>query len=295
MSLRRRQAPHAPAPEAGGGTLPALSRATLHRHGADRLVRPGVFPTVGPVWTTKGSAPRTGERASLQGRSGPGGAPGARLPADASGAPRHSLARPRRSARGRDGPVALDFGLRGELRPKHDASLPDHDSLLDSAAHPHEAELRDGDLDALAWLRVRIGGCPMDEYGESAPVTEAATTRGVQHSCEERPKEWVLLAQWLPDVSGWEDAHWAIARRDVVARRSEKAEVSMFLPSGRPGCSHTRSRRLRGSDRLRPQPGRAAAFRLLGAASRGAPSCRASSYARSPRVPTPAPARGVRR
>ncbi|MDF4251597.1 DUF1963 domain-containing protein [Streptomyces sp. WMMB303] len=129
----------------------------------------------------------------------------------------------------------------GELRLRHDVSLPDHDSLVDPAAHPHAGELReawrevrDTDLNLTKWSQIQLDGYAMDEYGELDPVQAAARAAAADHPAHvdvARPEDWVLLAQWHPDIDDWESAvvHWSLARQDVAARRFDRTDVSMFF------------------------------------------------------------------
>ncbi|WP_432107771.1 DUF1963 domain-containing protein [Streptomyces sp. AA1529] len=129
----------------------------------------------------------------------------------------------------------------GELRLRHDISLPDHDSLVDPAEHPHAGALREAwrqvrgaDLHLTKWSQIQLDGYATDEYGELDPVQAAARAAAADHPAHvdvARPEDWVLLAQWHPDIDGWESAvvHWSVARQDVAAHRFERTDVSMFF------------------------------------------------------------------
>ncbi|GGM15045.1 hypothetical protein GCM10010129_69110 [Streptomyces fumigatiscleroticus] len=136
----------------------------------------------------------------------------------------------------------LDAQLREELRLRYDVSLPDHDEIIDAAEHPHAKELREAwsevrgeDLRLTKWSQLQIDGYAMDEYGDVDPVVSSARWAAEEKDRPEsggtpRPEDWVLLAQWHPDISGWESAivYWAIARQDLAARRFDQVYVSMF-------------------------------------------------------------------
>ena len=140
----------------------------------------------------------------------------------------------------------LDSELEGELRLRHGFSLPDHDSIIDTAQHPYARELREawsevrsGDLDLTKGTQLQIGGYATDEYGELDPVTMSAElaaeaeTKGHRPGSGEMtpPEDWALLAQWIPGIDGLEGAfvHWAIRRQDVAARRFDRGYASMFF------------------------------------------------------------------
>ncbi len=137
----------------------------------------------------------------------------------------------------------LDLQLREELRLRYDVSLPDHDSIVDPAEHPRAKELREAwsevrgeDLRLTKWSQLQIDGYAMDEYGEVDPVASSAWWAAEEEDRPDsgeppRPEDWVLLAQWHPDISGWEGAfvYWAITRQDVAARRFDQVYVSMFF------------------------------------------------------------------
>jgi hypothetical protein len=134
--------------------------------------------------------------------------------------------------------------LQGELRLRFDISLPDHDDIIDTVEHPYAAELRE------VWGEVRgedlegfddtlhIGGYAFGCPGDYNPVTSSARQAeywekdGLRPASAEptRPEDWVLLAEWQPSISGWEDAvfHWSISRQDVAARRFDRAYVFVW-------------------------------------------------------------------
>ncbi|WP_223190643.1 DUF1963 domain-containing protein [Nonomuraea terrae] len=141
-----------------------------------------------------------------------------------------------------DGPVVGHFG--GPLMLPADVTDPRRGQHLiasiDLAALPEDATGLPLPPDGRLLLFAHPDGlAAIDEYGELDPVTSSATwaakseEQGIRPGTGERanPADWVLLAQWLPAISGLEGAfvHWAIRRQDVGARRFDRVYVTMFF------------------------------------------------------------------
>ncbi|MFE7620229.1 DUF1963 domain-containing protein [Streptomyces sp. NPDC057496] len=133
-----------------------------------------------------------------------------------------------------------------ELRLAYDFSLPDNEVIIDPVAHPHAGELRQAwsevrqqDWRLLGGSHLQVDGYSTDPYGEDDPITAsallAARRAGEPASGRadpwERPRseDWALLAQWhgVGLVDG--DVYWTIARKDVAARRFDRAAVLGFF------------------------------------------------------------------
>jgi hypothetical protein len=137
---------------------------------------------------------------------------------------------------------------RAELRLRYDLSLPDNEVLIDPVAHPHAKELRQAWSDVLYEdghhrheTHLQIDGYSRDSYGEDDPITASAAMAAGRAGKPEggraspwarpRPDDWALLAQWyggVLDLGGLRiggDVFWTIARKDVEARRFDRATV----------------------------------------------------------------------
>ncbi len=66
----------------------------------------------------------------------------------------------------------------------------------------------------------------MQEVMDVNPVHQAAIRTGETMDMG----DWVLLADWAPDIRDREGfyVHWAIRRQDLVARRFDRVSVDMF-------------------------------------------------------------------
>jgi hypothetical protein len=73
---------------------------------------------------------------------------------------------------------------------------------------------------------VQVGGHAMQEVMDVNPVHQAA----LQADETGDLGDWLLLADWVPDIEGSEGfyAHWAIRRQDLVARRFDRVAVDLF-------------------------------------------------------------------
>jgi hypothetical protein len=132
--------------------------------------------------------------------------------------------------------------IQGELRLTYNVSLPDHNSIIDTAEHPYADELRQIDPggeegEPTDWAhQLHIGGYANDAYREQDPVTSSARKAAAAERAGYRPgsgeptspEDWVLLAQFLPDIGGLENlwVHWTIRRQDLVARRLDRVYVT---------------------------------------------------------------------
>lgn len=143
----------------------------------------------------------------------------------------------------------LDFEneLRGELRLKPNASLPNHAFLddevtIDLAEHSRAEELREvwqevwvGDWSAYKGPHLQLGGYASDTEGWGDPVVNCAWWARKHSPAAEIVEEahlqdWVLLAEWHPAMTGLEMAtmYWAIRRQDLVERHFDRAAVTMY-------------------------------------------------------------------
>ncbi|KES04876.1 hypothetical protein BU52_22810 [Streptomyces toyocaensis] len=89
-----------------------------------------------------------------------------------------------------------------------------HDALLDVCASGFPAG---------GW--VQVGGHPKHESMDTNPVESVAI-----HADETGDlRDWVLLAEWHPNIEGREglSLHWAIRRQALAARRFDLVEVTM--------------------------------------------------------------------
>ncbi|MEU4807223.1 hypothetical protein [Actinosynnema sp. NPDC023587] len=136
----------------------------------------------------------------------------------------------------------------GELRLATNVSLP-HSGIKDVPEPPYSVPLpghpRSEELVAVWWETrgkiasdgpLQIGGYGTDESGLD-PVTSAAEIAADAERAGYRPTaeppdadDWVLLADWYPDVRGLEGTtvHWAIPRADLAARRFERTHVTTY-------------------------------------------------------------------
>jgi hypothetical protein len=128
----------------------------------------------------------------------------------------------------------------GELRLTTDASLPFHGSRAKATARGWRGE----DLPWAPYRRVhdrlwnvgvhgfpaggwvQIGGHAKEECIDVNPVESAA----IQADETGDLGDWVLLADWTPGIEGREgfSLHWAIRRQELLARRFDRVEVTMF-------------------------------------------------------------------
>ncbi|TDC68792.1 DUF1963 domain-containing protein [Actinomadura sp. GC306] len=130
----------------------------------------------------------------------------------------------------------------GELRLRYDLSLPDHDSIIDTAEHPYSGELREvswrmriAGQDRPSGSTLQIDGYARDDYGQLDPVTSSAWWAPKAEWWGRKwkrsvPEDWVLLAAWHSGVYNLENAHvhWAIRKQDLAARRFDQAFTTMF-------------------------------------------------------------------
>jgi hypothetical protein len=147
--------------------------------------------------------------------------------------------------------ASLDFDneLTGELRLKHDVSLPDHTLLgnevtVDTAEHPHARELlelwpdiRYGDQTVHQGSRLQIGGYAMDTCGWGDPIVECARWAqededglGAESGEESQLRDHVLVAQWQPGMTNLDMAtmYWVIRRQDMATGRFDRASFAMY-------------------------------------------------------------------
>lgn len=137
--------------------------------------------------------------------------------------------------------ASLDFEneLRGELHLKPCVSLPNHEIAddevtVDTAEHPRAEELREvweeiwGEERRVSkWSQLQIGGYAWDGEGWGDPVVDCVRESGEE---ETRLRDWALLAEWRPAMTGLEMAtmYWAIRRQDLAARRFDRTAVTMY-------------------------------------------------------------------
>ena len=137
----------------------------------------------------------------------------------------------------------------GPLRATPDLSLPryceEHYSadLHWEAAWPTRSDelrelLRDARAGIAGWGTLQLGGFaseevvdlhdPLDAVVEQA--TRAAADGKVDFAVSEEPADWVLLADWHTDISGWEGAsvHWALQRKDLEERRFDRVFATYY-------------------------------------------------------------------
>ncbi|MEO3827178.1 DUF1963 domain-containing protein [Actinomadura sp. B10D3] len=136
--------------------------------------------------------------------------------------------------------ASLDFDneLRGELRLKPNASLPNHEIAddevtVDTAEHPRAEELRAvweeiwaEERRVYKWSHLQIGGYASDAEGWGDPVVDCARESAEPGSLQ----DWVLLAEWSPAMTGLEMAtmYWAMRREDLVVLRFDRTAVTMY-------------------------------------------------------------------
>ncbi|MBT2413328.1 DUF1963 domain-containing protein [Streptomyces sp. ISL-12] len=135
--------------------------------------------------------------------------------------------------------AGLEEGLRsagGELRLRHDVSLPDNASLFDPAEHPRAEDLRDAwrevqyeDRQDAGTSHLQLDGYSSDPYRETDLVTASAWQAARKTGQAPRPADWALLAQWHGAAHIDGDVYWTIRKRDAAAGRFDAVTVLGFF------------------------------------------------------------------
>ncbi|SDG94059.1 protein of unknown function [Sinosporangium album] len=129
----------------------------------------------------------------------------------------------------------------GVLRLTTDVSLPLHGFRTKATAHGWQGEdlpwePYGSEINATVWNVdgggsphdgwVQVGGHANEESMDVNPVESAAIQAGETGNLG----DWVLLADWIPDIKGREGLflHWVIRRQDLVARRFDRVCVTCF-------------------------------------------------------------------
>jgi hypothetical protein len=142
----------------------------------------------------------------------------------------------------------------GEMRVTTDVSLPYHYAVpLEGEResgpppeHPRSQELvevwEETFEDITTMAQLQLGGYASDEAVYTDPLHELVNA--LRHLVEEHDgdehdegepfsldsSDWVLLADWRPDIDGREGAtaHWGIQRSDLVARRFDRTFTTIY-------------------------------------------------------------------
>ncbi|MFE7674095.1 DUF1963 domain-containing protein [Streptomyces albidoflavus] len=128
-----------------------------------------------------------------------------------------------------------DLKKEGELRLTYDVSLPENESLIDAAAHPHARQLGDAWDDVrredrqLLTPRLQIDGYSSDPYRETDLVTASAWLAAQKTGEEPRVEDWALLVQWngVPRAGG--QVYWTITKQNAAAGWFEETSVLGFF------------------------------------------------------------------